>query len=65
MAKQPGTAQWTFYFTVRDIPAAVERVQTGGGTIAMGPHPVPTGDLIVIGSDPQGARFALVGPGRG
>lgn len=65
MAKQPGIAQWTFYFTVSDIPAAVERVQTGGGTIAIGPHPVPTGDLIVIGSDPQGARFALVGRGRG
>jgi predicted enzyme related to lactoylglutathione lyase len=27
----------------------------------MGPHQVPTGDWIVIGSDPQGAEFALVG----
>ena len=32
-----------------------------GGTIHMGPHQVPTGDWIVIGTDPQGAEFALVG----
>ena len=27
----------------------------------MGPHQVPTGEYVVIGSDPQGAEFALVG----
>ena len=27
----------------------------------MAPHQVPTGDWIIIGSDPQGAEFALVG----
>jgi predicted enzyme related to lactoylglutathione lyase len=27
----------------------------------MGPHQVPGGDWIVIGMDPQGAEFALVG----
>jgi hypothetical protein len=27
----------------------------------MGPMEVPTGDYIVIGTDPQGAEFALVG----
>ena len=27
----------------------------------MGPHEVPGGDHIVIGNDPQGAEFALVG----
>ncbi len=32
-----------------------------GGTVSVGPHQVPTGDHIVIGSDPQGATFALVG----
>jgi predicted enzyme related to lactoylglutathione lyase len=35
--------------------------ESGGGTIAMGPHQVPTGDWILIGTDPQGAEFALVG----
>jgi hypothetical protein len=27
----------------------------------MGPHEVPSGDWIIIGKDPQGAEFALVG----
>ncbi len=27
----------------------------------MGPHEVPSGDWIIIGTDPQGAEFALVG----
>jgi hypothetical protein len=27
----------------------------------MGPHQVPTGEWILIGTDPQGAEFALVG----
>jgi predicted enzyme related to lactoylglutathione lyase len=27
----------------------------------MGPHEVPGGDYIIIGNDPQGAEFALVG----
>ncbi len=35
-------------------------VVAGGGTIAMGPQEVPGGDHI-IGTDPQGAEFALVG----
>ena len=30
-------------------------------TIHMGPHQVPTGDWVIVGSDPQGAEFALVG----
>jgi predicted enzyme related to lactoylglutathione lyase len=27
----------------------------------MGPMEVPGGDMILIGNDPQGAEFALVG----
>ena len=57
-------AGWNLYFTVADIDAAVGRVRAGGGTIDMGPHDVPSGDRIVLGADPQGARFALVGPGK-
>jgi len=54
-------ATWLFYFRVPSIPAAVEAVKARGGTIMMGPHEVPGGDHIVIGGDPQGATFALVG----
>ena len=40
--------------------AAID-IEDKGGTIAMGPHQVPTGEWILIGSDPLGAEFALVG----
>lgn len=52
---------WTYYFRVPSIPAAVEIVKQQGGTVVMGPHEIPGGDHIIIGVDPQGAQFALVG----
>lgn len=52
---------WCFYFRVPAIEAAAERVRDGGGAILHGPMDVPGGDRIVIGTDPQGAVFALVG----
>jgi predicted enzyme related to lactoylglutathione lyase len=56
-----GPPHWRFYFRVPSIEAAKRIAEDKGGTIQMGPHQVPTGDWIVIGSDPQGAEFALVG----
>ena len=53
--------KWRYYFRVPSISQAKETAEEKGGTIAMGPHQVPTGDWIVIGVDPQGAEFALVG----
>jgi hypothetical protein len=50
-----------YYIRVPSIAAAKQLAEENGGTIHMGPHQVPTGDWIVIGSDPQGAEFALVG----
>lgn len=52
---------WRFYFQVPSISAAKDVAVASGGTIHMGPHQVPTGDWIIVGSDPQGAEFALVG----
>lgn len=52
---------WRFYFRVRSISAAKSIAEANGGTIHMGPHQVPTGDWVIVGSDPQGAEFALVG----
>ena len=52
---------WRFYIRVPSISAAKAAVEANGGTIHMGPHQVPTGDYIVIGSDTQGAEFSLVG----
>ena len=58
----PGSQpKWRFYVRVPSISAAKTVAEEKGGTIHMGPHQVPTGDWIIIGSDPQGAEFALVG----
>lgn len=52
---------WRFYIRVPSIDAAKQVAEEHGATIHMGPHQVPTGDYVIIGSDPQGAEFALVG----
>jgi predicted enzyme related to lactoylglutathione lyase len=60
----PGPDQhprWRFYFRVPSITAAKDAIEKGGGKIAMGPMEVPGGDHIIVGFDPQGAEFALVG----
>ena len=51
----------TYYFNVPSVGAAVPRITGNGGTVTMGPHEVPGGMHIVMGIDPQGAAFALVG----
>lgn len=52
---------WHFYFCVDDIDAAISRIHEKEGEILMGPHQVPGDAWIVVGRDPQGARFSLVG----
>ena len=57
-----GQAFWQSYFHVASINAAADAVKAQGGTVDQGPMEVPGGDHIIVGTDPQGARFALVGP---
>jgi uncharacterized protein len=52
---------WLYYFNVRDINAAAERVKAAGGHVLMGPVEVPGGNWIIRCADPQGAVFALEG----
>ena len=52
---------WRYYFRVPSVSAAKETAEAKGGKIVMGPMEVPGGDHIIIGIDPQGAEFALVG----
>jgi len=52
---------WRYYFRVPSIAAAKQTAEAAGGKIVVEPMEVPTGDYIVIGIDPQGAEFALVG----
>ena len=56
-----GSGGWRYYIHVPSIATAVEAVKAGGGSVSVGPHEVPGGDQIIIGNDPQGAEFALVG----
>lgn len=56
-----GTGKWRYYIRVPSISKAAEAVKTRGGSVDLGPHEVPGGDHIIIGHDPQGAEFALVG----
>lgn len=58
--ERPGSL-WSYYFRVANIDLAVEAIGTSGGTLVMGPEEIPGGDFIVIGIDPQGALFSLIG----
>jgi predicted enzyme related to lactoylglutathione lyase len=53
---------WMYYIGVHDIDAAVKTLKAGGGQLLDGPHPIPGGEFSAHASDPQGARFGLVGP---
>lgn len=57
-----GPPAWNCYFNVPSIDAAIEKVKAGGGSISMGPQQVPGDYWYIIGNDPQGATFCLVGP---
>jgi predicted enzyme related to lactoylglutathione lyase len=62
MTAAPGNPpRWRFYFRVADVDAANQAVEAAGGTVIHGPQEVPGGDRILIGTDPQGAEFAVVG----
>jgi uncharacterized protein len=54
-------AGWNHYFRVASIDAAKALVESNGGSVMMGPHQVPDDEWIIMGADPQGAMFALVG----
>jgi predicted enzyme related to lactoylglutathione lyase len=59
MGDQP--PHWRFYFRVPSVSKAKEVAESKAGKIVMGPMEVPGGDHILVGIDPQGAEFALVG----
>lgn len=59
MPGQP--TRWRFYFRVPSIAEAKSKIEQRGGAVVHGPMEVPGGDHIIIGTDPQGAEFALVG----
>lgn len=55
---------WTHYFRVADIDAAATAITRSGGSVIQDPTEIPGGDFSLVGMDPQGAGFGLVGPGK-
>lgn len=53
---------WNFYIGVRSASAAKRSILAAGGRVEMDLHEVPGGDWVVVATDPQGARFGIVGP---
>jgi predicted enzyme related to lactoylglutathione lyase len=66
MTRMPQTPMsfWLYYFDVSGLDAAVERINARGGHVINGPHEVPGGQWVVQATDPHGAMFALLAPGR-
>lgn len=58
-AQTPMPPCWCPYVRVADLNAALDRVRSAGGTVIIGPHDIPGGEKIGMGTDPQGAMFAL------
>lgn len=54
-----GPAAWMPYALVKDAKAAAAAALANGGKIVNGPMEVPGGDWIAVGTDPQGAMFAV------
>jgi len=65
MKAPPGApSAWGFYFRVSDIEAAKHTIEQSGGKVAHGPMEVPGGEMVLQATDPHGARFGLVAPGK-
>lgn len=64
MVKPPQrpVSSWLYYIGVDDIDRAAKAVTGGGGQILFGPNEIPGGEFSIVGMDPQGAPFGLVGP---
>lgn len=56
---------WLFYFNTGDIDEAVTRITDQGGAIQLPPMEVPGGQWALVGRDPQGAMFGLLGTRAG
>lgn len=57
-AEMPPPA-WLCYIHVPDAKESAKKIESAGGKVMMGPMEVPGGDWVAIGTDPQGAPFAV------
>ena len=65
MVPEDPQPHWLFYFRVTDIDAAVAQIEASGGKLNQQPTEIPGGDYSLVGVDPQGAYFGLVGGRKG
>lgn len=63
-ADMPMPPMWVYYVHVADLDAALKRATSKGGKVVVGPMDVPGGDVVAQLVDPQGALFAMHGPGK-
>ncbi|MXO60235.1 VOC family protein [Altererythrobacter salegens] len=61
MKPEGAPTMWQFYLRVLDIGAAQAAVEATGGKVLNGLHEVPGDDVIIIATDPAGARVGFVG----
>jgi predicted enzyme related to lactoylglutathione lyase len=64
MAKPPGMpahipSYWMPYFQVANVDASASKVKELGGKLMVGPQDIPNAGRFAVGSDPQGAVFAI------
>jgi predicted enzyme related to lactoylglutathione lyase len=68
MMNKPAEVQmppaWIYYINTDDLDAAITRATTKGAKKIFGPQDVPGGTRVAQLIDPQGAVFALHGPGK-
>lgn len=55
---------WLPYFGVESVSSTMDAIGAAGGRVHHGPMEVPGGAHIAVCQDPQGAWFAIVGPGK-
>ncbi|URN17644.1 MULTISPECIES: VOC family protein [Streptomyces] len=60
-----GGPSWTPYFAVDDLEAAIAEAERNGGKVRKGPTDVAGLGRCAKLTDPYGARFAVLGGGRG
>lgn len=67
MMTNPKDAQmptaWLYYIHVDDLDAAIQRSTKMGARVLNGPMDIPGGERVAQLMDPQGAAYALHGPG--
>lgn len=51
---------WITYFAVSDCDATIQKIQSLGGKVMMGPHDIPQTGRFAMVQDPQGGTFAVI-----